>query len=107
MSNHHFISNDWPAIAYAEWKSAEAVLQVYLQIVGKCHLARSSWVNHFWYATLTSRRFLRARSTTSAMAPISRSLPNKRMSMSSFRMFELAATYPSSFACADISSLVS
>lgn len=56
---------DWPAIPYADWQPTAAALHLYSQIVGKYRLARSSWVNHSWHATL----YVTPRGLTTSMIP--------------------------------------
>ena len=59
------ISEDWPAIPFAEWQPSCAALHLYLQIVGKYRLARSPWINHSWHATL----YVTPRGLTTSMVP--------------------------------------
>jgi hypothetical protein len=50
-------SNQWPALAFAEWKDTASTLHMWTQIVGKIRLTLSPWTNHSWHVTLyvTSR----------------------------------------------------
>jgi hypothetical protein len=51
------VSNQWPALPFAEWKDTAATLHMWTQIVGKIRLTLSPWTNHSWHVTLyvTSR----------------------------------------------------
>ena len=51
------ISNQWPALPFAEWKDTAITLHMWTQIVGKIRLTLSPWTNHSWHVTLyvTSR----------------------------------------------------
>lgn len=42
----------WPSLAYAEWAETCSALHLWTQIIGKCRLAHTPWVNHAWHATL-------------------------------------------------------
>ena len=47
----------WPDLPLAAWRDTFATLHLWTQIVGKIRLARTTWLNHSWHATLyvTSR----------------------------------------------------
>lgn len=43
---------EWPVIAFPAWQEPCKALHLWSQIVGKCRLAHTPWVNHSWHATL-------------------------------------------------------
>lgn len=45
-------NNQWPELAYADWKDTCEALHLWTQIVGKYRLAHTPWINHSWHATL-------------------------------------------------------
>jgi hypothetical protein len=57
-------ANNWPALAFDEWKDTCETLQLWTQVVGKVRLKLAPMVNHWWQVTL----YVTARGlTTSAM----------------------------------------
>jgi hypothetical protein len=42
----------WPGLAYANWREACATLHLWTQIVGKIRLARAPYLNHWWHTPL-------------------------------------------------------
>ena len=44
--------NNWPDIAYSEWKDTLLTVQLWTQIVGKIRLVSMPWINHSWHVTL-------------------------------------------------------
>lgn len=55
----------WPELPLEAWADTYATLHLWTQIVGKVRLARSSWVNHSWHATL----YVTARGLTTSPIP--------------------------------------
>ena len=51
------VSNEWPALPFAEWQDTATTLHMWTQIVGKIRLTLTPWTNHSWHVTLyvTSR----------------------------------------------------
>ena len=51
------VNDQWPMLAFQDWKDTLATLHMWTQIVGKIRLVQSPWVNHSWHTTLyvTSR----------------------------------------------------
>lgn len=43
---------DWPELNYADWRATLETLHMWTQIVGKCRLVQSPWVNHSWHVPL-------------------------------------------------------
>lgn len=50
-------ANEWPVLAYDDWKDTCATLHLWTQVIGKIRLALAAPVNHWWHSTLyvTSR----------------------------------------------------
>jgi hypothetical protein len=42
----------WPSLPLEAWGDSYATLHMWAQIVGKCRLVQSPWVNHSWHVTL-------------------------------------------------------
>jgi hypothetical protein len=42
----------WPGLPLEAWGDSYATLHMWAQIVGKCRLVQSPWVNHSWHVTL-------------------------------------------------------
>jgi hypothetical protein len=55
----------WPDIPYEPWRETCSALHLWLQMVGKYRLARTSWVNHSWHATF----YVNARGFTTSLVP--------------------------------------
>jgi hypothetical protein len=45
-------SNEWPVLAYDEWKDTLHAIHMWTQIVGKIRLATTPLLNHWWNSTL-------------------------------------------------------
>ena len=60
--------NDWPALSFAAWKSTGETLHLWTQIVGKCRLVQSPWVNHSWHVPL----YVTPRGLTTTVIPYER-----------------------------------
>lgn len=58
-------SAEWPAIPFEPWRDTCAALHLFAQIVGKYRLARTSWINHSWHATL----YINAEGLTTGLIP--------------------------------------
>src|SRR5262249_45412272 len=59
------MSEDWPALPWAEWSDTCATLQLWTQIVGKIRLAKAPMVNHWWQVPL----YVTARGLTTSPVP--------------------------------------
>jgi hypothetical protein len=46
------MSDDWPSLAFADWRDTCATLHLWTQVVGKVRLVQSPWVNHSWHVPL-------------------------------------------------------
>jgi uncharacterized protein DUF5996 len=55
----------WPALPYADWKSTQATLHMWMQVVGKVKLALTPFLNDWWNVTF----FLTARGMTTSVIP--------------------------------------
>jgi hypothetical protein len=55
----------WPALAYDDWKSTQATLHLWTQIIGKVRLTQTPWMNHSWHSTL----YVTARGLTTSPIP--------------------------------------
>jgi len=42
----------WPELAFENWKDTIATLHLWTQIVGKIRLKQMPWLNHSWHVTL-------------------------------------------------------
>ena len=42
----------WPELAFENWKDTIATLHLWTQIVGKIRLKQTPWLNHSWHVTL-------------------------------------------------------
>src|SRR5947209_8533070 len=58
-------SNDWPALAYADWQDTCNTLHLWTQVVGKVKLALAPLMNHWWGIVL----FVTARGLTTGAMP--------------------------------------
>lgn len=52
MSNHSIKREEWPELAFENWKDTLATLHLWTQIVGKIRLRQMPWLNHSWHVTL-------------------------------------------------------
>jgi hypothetical protein len=55
----------WPALPYPAWADTCTTLHLWMQIVGKVRLSRTTWVNHSWHATF----YVTARGLTTSPIP--------------------------------------
>jgi hypothetical protein len=55
----------WPELPLDAWRDTCATLHLWTQIVGKCRLVQSPWVNHSWHVTL----YVTARGLTTSPIP--------------------------------------
>lgn len=55
----------WPSLPLEDWRDSYATLHMWTQIVGKCRLVQSPWVNHSWHVTL----YVTARGLTTSPIP--------------------------------------
>ena len=44
--------NQWPDLAFENWKDTLATVHLWTQIVGKIRLRQMPWLNHSWHVTL-------------------------------------------------------
>src|SRR5262249_44495615 len=58
-------SNDWPALAFADWQDTCNTLHLWTQVVGKVKLALAPLINHWWGIVL----FVTARGLTTGAMP--------------------------------------
>jgi hypothetical protein len=65
MEARRNMTEAWPDIPFEPWKDTCATLHLWTQIVGKYRLARATWMNHSWHATL----YVTARGLTTSMIP--------------------------------------
>jgi hypothetical protein len=52
MSDNTIQQEQWPELAFENWKDTIATLQLWTQIVGKIRLKQMPWLNHSWHVTL-------------------------------------------------------
>src|SRR4029077_14729422 len=45
-------TNEWPRLAYEEWKETLDAIHMWTQIVGKIRLATTPLLNHWWNSSL-------------------------------------------------------
>jgi len=55
----------WPELAFENWKDTLSTLHLWTQIVGKIRLKQTPWLNHSWHVTL----YLSARGLTTGSIP--------------------------------------
>jgi hypothetical protein len=52
MAHNPIKQEEWPDLAYENWKDTIATLHLWTQIVGKIRLKQTPWLNHSWHVTL-------------------------------------------------------
>jgi hypothetical protein len=52
MGNKTIQQEQWPELAFENWKDTVATLHLWTQIVGKIRLKQMPWLNHSWHVTL-------------------------------------------------------
>jgi hypothetical protein len=52
MSDSTIQQEQWPELAFDNWKDTLATLHLWTQIVGKIRLRQMPWLNHSWHVTL-------------------------------------------------------
>jgi hypothetical protein len=52
MRDHTIQQEQWPDLAFENWKDTVATLHLWTQIVGKIRLKQMPWLNHSWHVTL-------------------------------------------------------
>jgi hypothetical protein len=52
MSDNTIQQEQWPELAFENWKDTIATLHLWTQIVGKIRLKQTPWLNHSWHVTL-------------------------------------------------------
>ena len=46
------VTDRWPELALADWRSTRDTLHLWTQVVGKIRFALTPWLNHSWHVTL-------------------------------------------------------
>src|SRR5262249_27971003 len=46
------MAEEWPSLAFEDWRYTYATLHLWTQVVGKVRLVQSPWTNHSWHVTL-------------------------------------------------------
>jgi hypothetical protein len=52
MAHNPIKQEQWPVLAFENWKDTIATLHLWTQIVGKIRLKQMPWLNHSWHVTL-------------------------------------------------------
>jgi hypothetical protein len=52
MNDQTLQHEQWPELAFENWKDTVATLHLWTQIVGKIRLKQMPWLNHSWHVTL-------------------------------------------------------
>ena len=52
MDAHTIKQEQWPELAFENWKDTIATLHLWTQIVGKIRLTQMPWLNHSWHVAL-------------------------------------------------------
>ena len=52
MRDQKIQQEQWPELAFENWKDTLATLHLWTQIVGKIRLKKMPWLNHSWHVTL-------------------------------------------------------